>query len=173
MRTTVTWLSEQQTDVYSVGADGWWKCQKRGIAVITWLESSIEHGCYRLGSGLGLYKSEKMGKKCNPKSKKGNKKSNTMESVVRILRITADFIVRPSHSDQETVIVLQTLYKHQVWLIAPKMLYHFLVTGMSPSGCRFELWIPCVGLCRRLYDKNAERRHVFECSVTKSVTAKL
>ena len=40
-------------------------------------------------------------------------KSNTMESVVRIFRITADFIVRPSYSDQETVTVLQTMYKHQ------------------------------------------------------------
>ena len=46
-------------------------------------------------------------------------------------------------------------------------------TGMSPSDCRSELWIPCVGLCQRLYDKNAERTHVFECSVTKSVAAKL
>ena len=40
-------------------------------------------------------------------------KSNTMESVVRSFRITADFIVRPSYSDQETVTVLQTMYKHQ------------------------------------------------------------
>ena len=36
-----------------------------------------------------------------------------MESVILIFRITADFIVRPSYSDQETVTVLQTMCKHQ------------------------------------------------------------
>ena len=39
--------------------------------------------------------------------------SNKREAVIRIFRITADFIVRPSYSDQETVTVLQTMYKHQ------------------------------------------------------------
>ena len=40
-------------------------------------------------------------------------KSNKMEAVIRIFRITAGLIVGPSYSDQETVIVLQTMYKHQ------------------------------------------------------------
>lgn len=40
-------------------------------------------------------------------------KSNKMEAVIRIFRITADFIVGPSHSDRETVMLIQTLYEHQ------------------------------------------------------------
>ena len=47
-------------------------------------------------------------------------KSNKMEAVIRIFRITAggsNF----SYSERKTVIVIQTLYKHQDWLIAPKM----------------------------------------------------
>ena len=60
-------------------------------------------------------------------------KSNKMEAVIRIFRITAGLIVGPSYSDQETVTVLQTMYKHQDGLIAPKMLYLFPVTGILPQ----------------------------------------
>lgn len=40
-------------------------------------------------------------------------KSNKMEAVILIFRITAGLIIGPSHSDQEMVTVLQTMYKHQ------------------------------------------------------------
>ena len=36
-----------------------------------------------------------------------------MEAVIRIFRITDDFIVRPSHSDQETVTLIQERNKEQ------------------------------------------------------------
>ena len=110
-----------------------------------WLINDVI-GLSMTGLKMDSEKSEKIIEKCYPKSKKGNK----MEAVIRIFRITAGLIVGPSYSDQETVTALQTMYKHQDWLIAPKMLYLFPVTGILPQTVVSNSGYPvpaCAGGC--------------------------